>query len=359
MVGTLLVGAIISLLVALAVSFLSLRTLQQTSTRIQAQQQAWERTQEVRQQQWKAQQERQALEAERQLREAEKQLRDQAQLLRSERQALERENSEIAESLQQQFEAAKRQVRQEYELGRLSRIEDTPLPPDNRNEQSSLTSHQQAPDLMGADLAKRDLSSRYLSHANLRDARLTQANLFMADLSWAHLTNANLAGANLSAANLSHTDLQGANLEGANFLVTDLYNAILIGADLRQSHNLTTEQISSAIYNETTRFDPEVAQTLQGQPDIQQLASSSQSSQSSQSASATSENTTLIKKEPKITNQPDELEEEENKLISEDISYFHKKASEDVVPAKSDISAENSSLSGEIINSPEEMAENA
>src|SRR5579884_1807345 len=161
MVGTLLVGAIISLLVALAVSFLSLRMLQQTSTRIQAQQQAWERTQEVRQQQWKAQQERQSLEAERQLREAEKQLREQAQLLRSERQALERENSELVESLQQQFETARRQIRQEYELSRLSRIEDTPLPPDNRGEHGRLTINQQAPDLRGADLAKRDLSSRY------------------------------------------------------------------------------------------------------------------------------------------------------------------------------------------------------
>ena len=321
MVGTLLVGAIISLLVALAVSLITLRMLRRAGTRIQAQQEAWERTQEVRQQQWKAQQERQALDAERQLRDAEKQVREQAQQIRSERQALEKENSDLAESLQQQFDTAIRQVRQEYEVARLSRIEDTPLPPNSREEHSKLTINQQAPDLRGADLAKRDLSSRYLSRANLREAKLTQTNLFMADLSWADLKNANLAGANLSAANLSHADLEGANLEGANFLVTDLYNAILIGANLRQSHNLTPEQIRTTTYNETTHFDPEVAQALQY--------------------------------------QPDELVIKENKNSEIDTSHFREKAARDAVPVKPFSSAEESLLNSEVTNSPEEIAENA
>jgi hypothetical protein len=320
--------------------------LQRTSARIQAQQQAWERTQEVRQQQWKAQQERQALDAERHLTDAEKQLHEQVQQLRSEWPVLEKANRDHAEKLQQQFDSAIRQIHQEYEFARLSRIEDTPLPPNSKDEHSKLATNRQAPDLRGTDLSKRDLSSRYLSHANLRDAKLAQTNLFMADLSSALLTNANLAGANLSAANLSHADLQNANLEGANFLVTDLYNAILIGADLRRSHNLTSEQIRTAIYNETTRFDPEVAQALQP-------------ASPSQTVTANAENTPSTENEQKFINPLDEPIVEEQKNSQIDTPYSQEKAVQEDIHAEPPCSAENGLLNSKITNPPEEMAENA
>jgi uncharacterized protein YjbI with pentapeptide repeats len=96
----------------------------------------------------------------------------------------------------------------------------------------------------------------------LREAQLENANFYMADLARASLTGANLAGANLAGANLTGADLRDAILSGANMLVADLNGAILNGANLLGTHNLTREQINSAIYNRDTQIDSEFDATL-------------------------------------------------------------------------------------------------
>jgi gas vesicle protein len=336
MAELLLVGAMICSLIALAVSFITLRMLRRTNARIQAQQQAWERAQEVRQQQWKMQQETQALDIEKRLTDTIKQLRGQFQQQQNKWQKLEQEHKASTEALQHQFEVALRQARQEYALARLPRIEDTPLPLRTASGQTGQLSSQQAPDLKGADLSKRDLSSRLLNHADLRDARLVQANLFMTDLSWAHLADANLAGANLSAANLSHADLRGANLEGANFLVTDLDNTILIGANLHNAHNLTSEQIRATIYNETTRFDLEIVQALQSDSNAHHVVPANQER-------------III---------PEEKEEAPESAYEETAIEEKTDIESDITP-QAEEEEEHNPESNEIAKQPEEIAENA
>ena len=55
--------------------------------------------------------------------------------------------------------------------------------------------------------------------------------------------------------NLTGADLRDAVLTNANMLVADLNGVVLNGANLLGVHNLTIEQINSAIYNSQTQFD--------------------------------------------------------------------------------------------------------
>jgi hypothetical protein len=105
-------------------------------------------------------------------------------------------------------------------------------------------------DLIGADLDYADLIGANLSDADLRSADLNDANL-----SDANLSDANLSDANLSDANLSDADLSGANLREAR----------LIATDLRESQNLTPEQLTGekqpylcgvALPSNITNIDP-------------------------------------------------------------------------------------------------------
>jgi uncharacterized protein YjbI with pentapeptide repeats len=63
---------------------------------------------------------------------------------------------------------------------------------------------------------------------------------------------ADLSGADLQRANLSYADATDANFRGANFKDANLKGTILRGADLREVRNLTREQLTSAIIDETT-----------------------------------------------------------------------------------------------------------
>jgi uncharacterized protein YjbI with pentapeptide repeats len=262
MVETLLVGGIISALVAFAISFAMFRIQRRALEAARAQQSAWERAQEFHQAQWQVLQERRILDLE-------KRVTLQVQQSSSECQAGLEGYTARAEALQSQFEQAIIQIRTEYELTRLQRIEDTPLP--ERKEAAKQPFAGQTLRLQGADLSQRDLSSRYLGYADLQGARLTGTNLFMTDLSRANLSNADLSQANLSAANLSHADLRGANLNGANFLVTDLHGTLLAGADLRNVHNLTPEQLHAASYDSSTQFDAATEAALSLPPTQQEL----------------------------------------------------------------------------------------
>jgi uncharacterized protein YjbI with pentapeptide repeats len=234
-----LVVAMAMIIVALTVLGIQRRALK----RVAAQEEAWERAETIRHQQWQSKQEQQAKEIAQvqQLRDQEK---DQALAL-------------TTAELQQQRKLFNR-VLVECELARLRRIEEIPLPV-----RANDPTYQPGPEweptrLPGADLAGRDFSSRYLRHANLRGANLAHANLFMADLSWACLVDADLTGADLSAANLQYADLRGAQLSEARFLVSDLQHSNLAGANLLRVHNLSDEQLATCYIDQSTQLDEHI-----------------------------------------------------------------------------------------------------
>ena len=244
MVEMLLVGSVAGTCVIAMISILLfLKFQKQGMERLHLQQQAWERAQDIRKKKWEEIQEMR---------------------LSTIKQALLSHVEELY--AEKQKKARLEMTRVAYEIERLPRIEDTPIPGKEQ------VNTQRGPffprSFQGLDLSGRNLSSRYLSQADLRNTRLSHANLFMADLSGACLRGADLAEADLTATNLSNADLSGANLAGAIMLVTDLKNAILVGANLQGAHQLTTEQIYTAVVDGTTQFDNDIEITLPRIPRI-------------------------------------------------------------------------------------------
>ncbi len=93
--------------------------------------------------------------------------------------------------------------------------------------------------LQGAVLWKANLQGAYLLGADLQGAYLLGANL-----QGAYLVNANLQGAYLLDANLQGAYLWKANLQGADLRDTKLNDGILLATDLRQTQNLTPDQLT-------------------------------------------------------------------------------------------------------------------
>lgn len=246
MAEMLVVGGIVSVLIAIVLmtQLVTIKMQQQSLNNIHAQQYAWERAQEVRQQRGQA-----ILES--YTREAEKRLIAQGQQISRQWQTWAMEDAARVQDLTHQYRFAVERACIAYELERIPRIEDAPLPGANEMSWRPIN-------LPEADLSRYDLSYRYLRQANLRNIRLANANLYMADLSGACLAGADLTGADLSAANLSGADLRGANLTGANFLVADMQQAMLADALLLAARNLTADQIGSAIIDKNTQLDLEV-----------------------------------------------------------------------------------------------------
>lgn len=245
-----IVLAVVSLIiavVALVLAFRAQQNLRQASERVQAQQEIWEKAQNTRQQDWRAEQEKH-------LTEVEQRIQAQIQQLQNAWNMLEKFERQQRDELRAAFEASTKQARAEYELARIPRIEDVPLPV-MQDQSGKSTPRGQHVNLSGADLSGRDLSSRYLGHANLSQTILRNAKCFMTDFSWANLKEADLQESDLSGANLTHTDLRGANLNGVNFLTADLYKTNLIGANLLNARNLTAEQLRTAIYDDSTLSD--------------------------------------------------------------------------------------------------------
>ena len=242
----LVVGGIVSVLIAIVLmtQLVTIKMQQQSLNTIHAQQYAWERAQEVRQQRGQA-----ILES--YTREAEKRLIAQGQQISRQWQTWAIEDAARIQDLTHQYRFAVARACIAYELERIPRIEDAPLPGANEASWRPI-------DLPEADLSRYDLSYRYLRQANLRNARLANTNLYLADLSGACLAGADLTGADLSAANLSGADLRGANLTGANFLVADMQQTMLAEAHLQAARNLTVDQIGSAIIDKNTQLDPDV-----------------------------------------------------------------------------------------------------
>jgi Pentapeptide repeats (8 copies) len=99
------------------------------------------------------------------------------------------------------------------------------------------------PDLIGASLSGADLRKANLHNADLSKANLKGADLSGVDLSGAILDNANLSRANLGGVDLSEAKLRRAYLRETNF---------------RDVRELTWEQLSEAIIDETTWLPPEL-----------------------------------------------------------------------------------------------------
>lgn len=257
MVETLLIGGCIGIVAVSIAVLIALYIQRGRIARVQAQQQAWERSQEMHHQQWKNLQEKRTIEVE-------KKLSLEVQQLRKEWQTLQEQDAKRAESLSQYFVSALQKTQQDLELAQLPHIEEVALTEQEKQQRVPTR-------LQGANLMGYDLSHRYLGYADLRSAHLSGTDLFMSDLSGAHLAGANLSGANLSGANLSYADLRGANLSGANFLVADLNSASLMGAILTNARSLTEEQLATTLYDATTQFDEHISVTLTRVPHIRKL----------------------------------------------------------------------------------------
>ena len=83
------------------------------------------------------------------------------------------------------------------------------------------------------------------------------------DIHGAFVRRTVLDGANLSNANLSAADATNASFRGANFDNADLTGTILRGADLTDARNLTVEQLSKAVIDETTKLPVGLAAELE------------------------------------------------------------------------------------------------
>jgi Pentapeptide repeats (8 copies) len=250
MIVTVVTAGIVSLFSALVGALIALKIQYDRLRRMQAHNEGWERAQESHQRDWEVKQEKYATEVETRL----TQKVQQVQKVWTEWEA---KDQKRIQALNRELKEAKTYLHVKHELARLPRIEERPLMAQTTRQHQQSFSNWQPPLLQGADVSNQDLSHRYLAQADLRHAKLTNTNFFMADLSDAFLTGADLSGANLSGANLSGVDLRGGILTGANFLVTDLQNTILLGADLRGARSLTVHQVQTAIYDNTTQFDPE------------------------------------------------------------------------------------------------------
>lgn len=77
---------------------------------------------------------------------------------------------------------------------------------------------------------------------------------FVVDLHGAFVRRVDLSNADLEGANLAGADATNASFRGANLKDAKLKGAILRGADLRDVANLTWEQLSEAIIDQTTKL---------------------------------------------------------------------------------------------------------
>lgn len=76
--------------------------------------------------------------------------------------------------------------------------------------------------------------------------RIRLPNVFLRRTDW--------TGADLTEADFSGTDFKNANFTDADFARATLDGTILVGADLTGARNLTVEQLSRAVLDETTRL---------------------------------------------------------------------------------------------------------
>ena len=74
------------------------------------------------------------------------------------------------------------------------------------------------------------------------------------DLHGAFLRRVDLSGTTLAGSNFADTDFGEADLSGSDFKNANLKRTNLRGADLRDAQNLTWEQLSEAMIDDSTRL---------------------------------------------------------------------------------------------------------
>lgn len=79
------------------------------------------------------------------------------------------------------------------------------------------------------------------------------------DLHGATLRRVDLSNTDLESADFTDTDFTGANLRGVNLRNAKLKGAVLRGADLREAENLTWDQLSEAVIDESTALPAHLA----------------------------------------------------------------------------------------------------
>ena len=270
---TVMIGAIVGLAAALIGSMIALGIQRRAFAKTLLEHEAWERAQESQQHSWEAQQEKRSLAQEHRL-------ASQIEQVESEWQAWKTADAARVQEVSAQYAQSTAQLNLERDVSRLPYIEEVPLHPMSGAMPGTQArygiANWQPPSFYRADLSGRDLSRRYLGHVDLREAQLVGTSFYMADLSDACLAGADLSQADLSAANLSGADLRYATLVDANLLVTDLHKAVLLGANLLGTRHLTARQLSSAIYDSSTRFEAEADVTLARLPAISATQASSE-----------------------------------------------------------------------------------
>jgi uncharacterized protein YjbI with pentapeptide repeats len=240
MVQTLIVGGIIFILTGGLGVVLGLRIQRQFMESVRKQQEAGERAEKARRQDWEQKQQRE---------------------MNALKQSLAAQIEQLRNAYEERLQQAINHFGVELELARLPRVDETPILSKAAEEGIEMPAHWRPASLQKADLSHRDLSHRYLGKADLRGARLVGTNLSMADLSRACLAGADLTRANLTGANLSYADLRDANLSEATLLVADLHQTNLTGANLHRVYSLTAEQLRSAIRGEPSEGSQEIEET--------------------------------------------------------------------------------------------------
>jgi hypothetical protein len=255
MIQLFIVSALIGLLAALVGIFIAMKIQFRSLTRLQMQQEAWQRAQEAHQRTWEVRQGSHALDVE-------KKLSRQIQQVEETWQTWEVRDQERIAAMTQEFQMLMGKLNLEHELAKLPHTDETPLLSNDHGQSQQPFKNWRPPTFCGADLSGRDLSNRYLVRVDFREARLAGTNFYMADLRGACLAGADLTDADLSGADLSGADLRSTILKGANLLVADMHNAVLNGANLRGIRNLTADQAYSAIFDNATQFDADFDVTL-------------------------------------------------------------------------------------------------
>ena len=111
------------------------------------------------------------------------------------------------------------------------------------------------------EAAKSDLKGADLSYHKLMQAKLDNADFEKADLSYSYLLGADLRGANLREVDFTSAVLSEANLNGADLTDAEFTDAYLHGADLRNTINLTCDQLELAFLDKTTQLPESVQLT--------------------------------------------------------------------------------------------------
>jgi uncharacterized protein YjbI with pentapeptide repeats len=133
-------------------------------------------------------------------------------------------------------------------------------------------SHMEGSSLQNADLDEANISEADLRRAELRQAKMENANLVGTNLQSAILVGAKLMKSSLVSANCSEANFSCADLSGADFQGTNLAGALLINTDLKNSRNLSTDQLSGVLSIFGATLDPKLHNELRElRPDLGEL----------------------------------------------------------------------------------------